>query len=289
MLYTPIVLYSNGEPLDEITLNRALHDIQVNLEQAITNIEDVLNATSEAVPFSLVRRDAAGQSKFGTPTDEQHVIRVAEFRVLDEYVKDLINQTTQNVKRSRLPWASLSDRGIVQLNNSTNSTIQDQAATPYAVKKAYDHASSAMSAANSARAAIPDVIDAVDSNDTDDAGSANAVRLAYENAQSLWDIFINEHDDPSPGQNSGWFNLPGGLIVQYGWIVLESPVEQKSINFPKPFQNRAFIVIGSKGAYFDKESSGMYGFDVKDRFSFVATNLNDTGFGQGHYWLAIGR
>jgi hypothetical protein len=50
--------------------------------------------------------------------------------------------TSGTIAAARLPAASTSAAGIVQLNSATNSTSTTQAATPSAVKAAYDLAAS---------------------------------------------------------------------------------------------------------------------------------------------------
>ena len=53
--------------------------------------------------------------------------------------------TSGTIATARLPTASTSSPGIVQLNNTTNSTSTTQAATANAVKQAYDLANSKLS------------------------------------------------------------------------------------------------------------------------------------------------
>ncbi|MDR9855984.1 pyocin knob domain-containing protein [Paenibacillus sp. VCA1] len=50
---------------------------------------------------------------------------------------DKIDEAVGNIK---VPDASLTEKGIVQLSSATNSTSENMAATPKAVKTAYDHA-----------------------------------------------------------------------------------------------------------------------------------------------------
>jgi phage-related tail fiber protein len=52
--------------------------------------------------------------------------------------------------------ASTTKKGIVQLSNATNSTAEDRAATPKAVKSAYDAATAAQNTANAANGAAAD-------------------------------------------------------------------------------------------------------------------------------------
>lgn len=60
-----------------------------------------------------------------------------------DYTKSYAAPKAHTHSSSDLPSATTQDRGIVQLNNSTSSTATDQAATPSAVKAAYDRANEA--------------------------------------------------------------------------------------------------------------------------------------------------
>ena len=66
-----------------------------------------------------------------------------------QYVDDLITATmTTHEKSTNHPSATTKSKGFVQLNSSIDSTLENQAATPLAVKKAYDTASEAVKKAN---------------------------------------------------------------------------------------------------------------------------------------------
>ncbi|MFD3258161.1 phage tail protein [Paenibacillus lentus] len=58
-----------------------------------------------------------------------------------------------DVDHIEVPTASLTEAGIVQLSNATNSTSEAQAATSKAVKSAYDAAAAAQTTANAANSA----------------------------------------------------------------------------------------------------------------------------------------
>ncbi|AZK47093.1 phage tail protein [Paenibacillus lentus] len=64
-----------------------------------------------------------------------------------------INQLRMDVDHIEVPTASLTEAGIVQLSNATNSTSEAQAATSKAVKLAYDAAAAAQTTANAANSA----------------------------------------------------------------------------------------------------------------------------------------
>lgn len=64
-----------------------------------------------------------------------------------------INQLRTDVDHIEVPPASLTEAGIVQLSNATNSTSEAQAATSKAVKAAYDAAAVAQTTANAVNSA----------------------------------------------------------------------------------------------------------------------------------------
>lgn len=64
-----------------------------------------------------------------------------------------INNLRTDIDNIHIPDASLTEKGITQLSSATDSTAEDRAATPKAVKGAYDAASAAQSTANAANTA----------------------------------------------------------------------------------------------------------------------------------------
>lgn len=69
-----------------------------------------------------------------------------------------INQLRIDVDNIEVPPASLTQAGIVQLNDAVNSTSTSQAATANAVKKAYDRADQAFQLGNERKQEIVDVL-----------------------------------------------------------------------------------------------------------------------------------
>jgi hypothetical protein len=63
---------------------------------------------------------------------------------------DIVFSSTQTFPSAGVPDASLTQKGVVQLSDSTSSTSVTEAATPSAVKLAYDAAAAAQFAANAA-------------------------------------------------------------------------------------------------------------------------------------------
>ncbi|GIQ70777.1 hypothetical protein DUZ99_01935 [Xylanibacillus composti] len=69
-----------------------------------------------------------------------------------------INQLRADVDNIHIPPASTTQAGIVQLSNAVNSTAQDMAATPAAVKVAYDRAQEAFQLGNERKQEVVDVL-----------------------------------------------------------------------------------------------------------------------------------
>lgn len=69
-----------------------------------------------------------------------------------KYVDDLISsKMIEHEKSTNHPDASTTGKGFVQLSSAINSTLENQAATPKAVKTAYDLANTANTTANTAK------------------------------------------------------------------------------------------------------------------------------------------
>ncbi|EKM9179511.1 tail fiber protein [Escherichia coli] len=83
------------------------------------------------------------------------------------------------------PDATLTSKGFVQLSSATNSTSETLAATPKAVKAAYDLANAKYTAqdATTARKGIVQLSSATDSQREDRAATSKAVSEAMENAE----------------------------------------------------------------------------------------------------------
>lgn len=85
-----------------------------------------------------------------------------------------------------IPQASLSEPGIVRLNDNINSTATDQAATANAVKKAYEQAvataASSLPIASTTNKGIVQLIDSVNNTSKTQAATANSVKIAYDKA-----------------------------------------------------------------------------------------------------------
>lgn len=81
MLFVPIRYISNGEPLDQITLNRYGFDMQENLEQIIARVVGVEGSVAGSVPevpHTLALRDVNGTTQFAAPIVSTNPIRLGD-------------------------------------------------------------------------------------------------------------------------------------------------------------------------------------------------------------------
>ncbi|KAA0406894.1 phage tail protein [Salmonella enterica] len=121
-----------------------------------------------------------------------------------------------------VPDGTLSQKGIVKLNNATDSTSTTEAATPRAVKAAMDKASAAAPATHThAWAQIPGAPDgtltqkgivklnnATDSTSTTDAATPSAVKAAYDKASAAAPA---NHSHYQFFTANGTFTVPDGV------------------------------------------------------------------------------
>ena len=102
-----------------------------------------------------------------------------------DYVDDKIAEHGQS---RRLPDASLTAKGFTQLSNATNSTSETLAATPKAVKAAYDLANGKYTAqdATTARKGLVQLSSATNSTSETLAATPKAVKAAYDLANGKY-------------------------------------------------------------------------------------------------------
>ncbi|MDN7383870.1 phage tail protein [Escherichia coli] len=112
-----------------------------------------------------------------------------------DYVDDKIAEHEQS---RRHPDASLTAKGFTQLSNATNSTSETLAATPKAVKTAYDLANGKYTAqdATTARKGLVQLSSATNSDSETLAATPKAVKSAYDNAEKRLQKDQNGADIP---------------------------------------------------------------------------------------------
>ncbi|WP_407230564.1 phage tail protein [Escherichia coli] len=112
-----------------------------------------------------------------------------------DYVDDKIAEHEQS---RRHPDASLTAKGFTQLSSATNSTSETLAATPKAVKAAYDLANGKYTAqdATTARKGLVQLSSATNSDSENLAATPKAVKSAYDNAEKRLQKDQNGADIP---------------------------------------------------------------------------------------------
>lgn len=112
-----------------------------------------------------------------------------------DYVDDKIAEHEQS---RRHPDASLTAKGFTQLSSATNSTSETLAATPKAVKAAYDLANGKYTAqdATTARKGLVQLNSAINSDSETLAATPKAVKSAYDNAEKRLQKDQNGADIP---------------------------------------------------------------------------------------------
>ncbi|HAG9652880.1 TPA: phage tail protein [Escherichia coli] len=102
-----------------------------------------------------------------------------------DYVDDKLKEHEQS---RRHPDASLTAKGFVQLSSATNSVSETQAATPKAVKAAYDLANGKYNAqdATTARKGLVQLSSATNSTSETQAATPKAVKAAYDLANAKY-------------------------------------------------------------------------------------------------------
>ncbi|WP_308537813.1 phage tail protein, partial [uncultured Kluyvera sp.] len=114
-----------------------------------------------------------------------------------EYVDDRI---AEHEKSRRHPDATLKEKGFTQLSSATDSASEVLAATPKAVKAAYDLANAKYTAqdASTAQKGIVRLSSAADSTSEAEAATPKAVKIAMDNANARLAKDRNGADIPNP-------------------------------------------------------------------------------------------
>ncbi|EJU4977080.1 phage tail protein [Salmonella enterica] len=146
-----------------------------------------------------------------------------------DYVDDRL---AEHEKSRRHPDATLKEKGFTQLSNATDSESETLAATPKAVKAAYDLADGKYTAqdATTARKGIIQLSNATDSTSETLAATPKAVKAAMDNANGRLEKNSNGGDIPDKKQfartigavtsttittgESGWFKIATVVMPQ---------------------------------------------------------------------------
>lgn len=119
----------------------------VTLSSAIDSVSETLAATPKAVKTAYDKAVAVDTRL----TSEVSTLEAADVATNQKLTSE-VTRLEGEIAAHTPPDASLTTKGIVQLNNAVNSTSETLAATPKAVKTAYDKAVSAEAAATAAAA-----------------------------------------------------------------------------------------------------------------------------------------
>ena len=169
-----------------------------------------------------------------------------------DYVDDKIAEHEQS---RRHPDASLTAKGFTQLSSATNSTSETLAATPKAVKAAYDLANGKYTAqdATTARKGLVQLSSATNSDSETLAATPKAVKSAYDNAEKRLQKDKNGADIPdkrlflrnigatnsttmSFSGGTGWFRLATVTMPQASSVVYISLIGGAGYNVNSPMQ-----------------------------------------------------
>ncbi len=169
-----------------------------------------------------------------------------------DYVDDKIAEHEQS---RRHPDASLTAKGFTQLSSATNSTSETLAATPKAVKAAYDLANGKYTAqdATTARKGLVQLSSAANSDSETLAATPKAVKAAYDNAEKRLQKDQNGADIPdkrlflrnigatnsttmSFSGGTGWFRLATVTMPQASSVVYISLIGGAGYNVNSPMQ-----------------------------------------------------
>ncbi|MBD1228220.1 gp53-like domain-containing protein [Xenorhabdus griffiniae] len=177
-----------------------------------------------------------------TPTLEDEFFIVPT----QKYVKDLIQNHAQSRNH---PYATLQDKGFVTLSNDVSSDSETNAATPKAVKIAYDLANTANQNASNANENANTRL-SKDQNGADILDKAAFVKnlglseLVYRTVGNGPNQIPDMNSFESKLSESGYQKLPGGLIIQWG--IVNGGISNTDLRkFPIPFNNKCFVVTGN--------------------------------------------
>ena len=184
-----------------------------------------------------------------------------------DYVDDKI---AEHEKSRNHPDATLKEKGFTQLSSATDSASESFAATPKAVKAAYDLADGKYTAqdASTAQKGIVQLNSATDSSDETQAATPKAVKIAMDNASARLAKERNGGDIPNKPlfvQNIGLqdtVNKAAGAVQRTGDTMSGKLNLPQTSSFGVNTDNALggnSIVIGDSDTGFKQESDGVIG------------------------------
>ncbi|EGH3182845.1 phage tail protein [Salmonella enterica] len=148
-----------------------------------------------------------------------------------DYVDDRL---AEHEKSRRHPDATLKEKGFTQLSNATDSESETLAATPKAVKAAYDLADGKYTAqdATTARKGIIQLSNATDSTSETLAATPKAVKVAMDNANGRLEKNSNGGDIPDKKQFARTIGAVNSTNITFndasGWYKIATVVMPQS-------------------------------------------------------------
>ncbi|ECB3361065.1 phage tail protein [Salmonella enterica subsp. enterica serovar Redba] len=176
-----------------------------------------------------------GFTRLSNATDSDDETKAATPKAVKAAMAEARNQTHTWNQITGVPDGTLTQKGIVKLNNATDSTSTTEAATPSAVKAAMDKANAAAPASHThAWNQITDVPDgtltqkgivnlnnATDSTSTTEAATPSAVKAAMDKANAA-----------APASHTHAWNqiasVPDGTLTQKGIVKLNNATDSTS-------------------------------------------------------------
>ena len=164
--------------------------------------------------------------------------------------------------------ATLAQQGIVQLNSSTNSDSETQAATPKAVKKAYDKGVEAKTAADGAQRTANEGV----SKATTAQNTANSAVTKADNAQRAADNAQRAADNANSNANE--------RVLKSGDTMTGNLTVPKLI-VNDPTNNNNFVQIGDDTKLIDVDISHTVGLQTTDNANdaYIAYGVTKKRFG----------
>ena len=242
------------------------------------NMAGVLNR------FDVVYNDGSAMAEIIENGELHRFIKLAVINSTANIVDERINVTDSFAlyHKGNMPSASTSQKGIVQLLDSIESTSDTHAATANAAKVAYDKGQSALDLAGTKAASshnhgagdlpnastsakgVVQLLDSIENTSVTHAATANAVKEAFDKGQSALDLAGTK---AASSHNHGAGDLPNASTSAKGVVQLLDSIENTSVT-------HAATANAVKEAY-DKGQSALDKAVLKDAFGNVGIGTTE--------------
>ncbi|MEK0044798.1 phage tail protein [Escherichia albertii] len=167
-----------------------------------------------------------GFTQLSNATDSDDETKAATSKAVKAAMIEARNHRHTWSQITDIPDGTLTQKGIVKLNNATNSTSTTEAATPSAVKAAYDLANGKAAGSHThpwgqitgiqdgtlTQKGIVKLNNATDSNSTTEAATPSAVKAAMDKANAAAPA---NHTHTSFYTTNGTFTVPDGVTTLF--------------------------------------------------------------------------